>query len=208
MHILLIDDERNINRMLTVAMEADGHEVTAVESSSGALRQIQKTRFDVAFLDLRLGQEDGLEVLTQLRRADPGIAVVIITAVASFPSAVEATKLGAVDYLPKPFTPEQVRLALARIARSRSLEQRVEELEALFEPGEVDGRLAAQDAAMQAVLALAYQTAASQASVILLGESGTGKNVLAREVHRRSSRANQPFVTVSCPSLARELLES
>ena len=194
--------------MLTVAMEADGHEVAAVESSSGALRQIQKTRFDAAFLDLRLGQEDGLEVLPQLRRADPSIAVVVITAFASFPSAVEATKLGAADYLPKPFTPEQVRLVLERIGRSRRLEQRVEELESLFEPGEVDGRLAPQDAAMQDVLALAYQTAASQASVILLGESGTGKSVLAREVHRRSPRANQPFVTVSCPSLSRELLES
>ena len=208
MRILLIDDERNINRMLTVAMEADGHEVTSVESSSGALRQLQKARFDVAFLDLRLGQEDGLEVLTQLRRADPGVAVVIITAFASFPSAVEATKLGAADYLPKPFTPEQVRLVLERIGRSRRLEQRVEELESLFEPGGADGRLAAQDSAMQAVLSLAYQTAASQASVILLGESGTGKSVLAHEIHRRSPRANQPFVTVSCPSLSRELLES
>ena len=128
MRILLIDDERNINRMLSVALEADGHEVVAVESSAGALRQVQKAPFDAAFLDLRLGQEDGLTVLGQLRRADPGMSVAIITAFASFPSAVEATKLGAVDYLPKPFTPEQVRMVLGRIARNRSLERRLEEL--------------------------------------------------------------------------------
>ena len=208
MRILLIDDERNINRMLTVALEADGHTVVAVESSSGALRQVQKAPFDAAFLDLRLGQEDGLEVLTQLRRADAGMAVVIITAFASIPSAVEATRLGAADYLPKPFTPEQVRLVLGRIEQSRRLERRIEDLETLFEVREVDGRLAAQDTAMRAVLDLAHRTATSEASILLLGESGTGKSVLAREVHQRSPRGVRPFITVSCPSLSRELLES
>ena len=208
MRILLIDDERNINRMLTVALEADGHAIVAVESSSGALRQMQKAPFDAAFLDLRLGQEDGLEVLTQLRRADAGMAVVIITAFASFPSAIEATRLGAVDYLPKPFTPEQVRLVLERIEKNRQLERRIEDLEALFEVREVDGRLAAQDTAMRDVLDLAHRTAPSEASILLLGESGTGKSVLARETHQRSPRAGRPFVTVSCPSLSRELLES
>ena len=208
MRILLIDDERNINRMLTVALEGDGHEVVAVESSSGALRQVQKAPFDTAFLDLRLGQENGLEVLTQLRRADAGMAVVIITAFASFPSAVEAAKLGAADYLPKPFTPEQVRLVLGRVEQNRRLERRLEDLETLFEVREVDGRLAAQDGTMREVLDLAHRTAASEASILLLGESGTGKSVLAREIHQRSPRAGSPFVTVSCPSLSRELLES
>ena len=169
MKILLIDDERNINRMLTAALESDGHEVVAVESGSGALRQVQKTPFDAAFLDLRLGQENGMEVLAQLRRADPGMAVIVITAFASFPSAVEATRLGAVDYLPKPFTPEQVRLVLGRIEKNRRLEQRLEELESLFETREADGRLAARDSAMQCVLDLAYRTAASHASILLLG---------------------------------------
>ncbi len=208
MRILLIDDERNINRMLTVALEADGHEAVAVESSSGALRQVQKAPFDAAFLDLRLGQEDGLGVLTQLRRADVGMAVVIITAHASFQNAIEAIRLGAADYLPKPFTPEQVRLVLGRVEQNRRLERRVEDLETLFEAREVDGRLAAQDTAMRDVLDLAHRTAASEASILLLGESGTGKSVLAREIHQRSPRALHPLVTVSCPSLSRELLES
>ena len=208
MRILVIDDERTIARMLAVALEVDGHEVIAVESSSGALRQVQKTLFDVAFLDLRLGQENGLEVLTQLRRVDAGLAIVIITAFASIPTAIEATRLGAADYLPKPFTPEQVRLVLGRIEKRRGLERRVEELESLFEIPPAESALAAADSAMRNVLDLARKTATSHASIILLGESGTGKSLLARDIHQRSPRADRPFVTVSCPSLSRELLES
>ena len=207
MRVLLIDDERNIARLLAVALETDGHETVAVESGSGALRQVQKAPFDAAFLDLRLGQEDGLEVLAQLRRADPGLAVVVITAYASIPSAVEATRRGAVDYLPKPFTPEQVRLVLGRIEQRRGLERRVQELESLFQLSSGEPAAAA-DPAMQGVLDLAHRTAASHASIILLGESGTGKSVLARDIHQHSLRADRPFVTVSAPSLSRELLES
>ena len=119
------------------------------------------------------------------------MAVVIITAFASYPNVVEATKLGATDYLPKPFTPNQVRLALGRIETNRRLERRLEDLETLFEAREVDGRLAAQDTAMREVLDLAHRTAASEASMLLLGESGTGKSVLAREIHQRSARAGR-----------------
>ena len=208
MRILLIDDERNILRTLTTALETDGHEVVAVESASGALRQVQSSPFDAAFLDLRLGKEDGLTVLTQLRRADPGLAVVIITAFASIPTAIEAIRRGAADYLPKPFAPEQVRLVLTRLERDQRLQRRVEELESLFEVAPEKAASAAEGLAMRNVLDMAYQTARSHASIILLGESGTGKSVLAREIHRRSLRSHRPFVTVSCPSLSRELLES
>ncbi len=208
MRILVIDDERNIARLLSVSLEADGHEVVAVESGSGALRQVQKAPFDAAFLDLRLGEEDGLEVLARLRRADVGLAIVIITAFASIPTAIEATRRGAADYLPKPFTPEQVRMVLERIQKKRGLERRVEELESLLELPSGTAAARSEDPAMHHVLELAHKTAASHASVILLGESGTGKSVLARDIHRHSLRAERPFVTVSCPSLSRELLES
>ncbi len=208
MRILLIDDERNIARLLSVALETDGHEVVAVESSSGAVRQMQKAAFDAAFLDLRLGKENGLDVLTQLRQIDPGLAVVIITAFASIPTAVESTRLGAADYLPKPFTPAEVRLVLARLEKTRGLQRRVDELESLFQTPSAGAGAMTDDPAMQTVFDLAFRTAPSQASIILLGESGTGKSVLAREIHRRSLRSDRPFITVSCPSLSRELLES
>ncbi len=206
MRVLLIDDERNISRMMSSALETEGHEIAAVESSSGALRQLQKESFDIAFLDLRLGHEDGLEVLAKLRQADAGLAVVMITAHASIHTAVEAMRRGATDYLPKPFTPEQVRLTVERIAKTRGLERRVEELEAQAYSPAAD--LASEEPAMQKVLDFAFQAANSPASILLLGESGTGKSLLARALHRRSPRAERPFVTVSCPSLSRDLLES
>ena len=208
MRILLIDGARTITRTMSVALEADGHEAVAVGSGSGALRQVQKSPFDVAFLDLRPGSEDGLEVLAQLQRTDPALAVVMMTAFACIPTAMEAARRGAVDYLPKPFTPEQLRQVLGRIEQSRGPEHRVTKLESLAEAAPAAPGLATQDPAMRRLLELAHQTAASHASIVLLGESGTGKSVLARDIHQHSSRADQPFVTVSCPSLSRDLLES
>ena len=208
MKILLIDDERNINRMMSLALETGGHESVSVESGAGALRQMQKTPFDLAFLDVRLAQEDGLEVLGRLRRADPKLPVVLITAHGSIPMAVEAMRRGAADFITKPFTPEQVRLIVERTARTRGLERRIEHLEMLVETASPDADLTSADAGMQTVLDLAFQAAASQASILLLGESGTGKSVLARAIHARSPRHEESFVTVSCPSLSRELFES
>lgn len=210
MKVLVIDDERNIARTVAMTLEGEGHEVVATESGAGALRQLQKSAFDLAFLDLRLGGgEDGLDVLARLRAADSALAVVVITAHASVPTAVEAMRRGAVDYLPKPFTPAQVRLAAERVSRVRGLEGRVAELESLAATQLPATELESEEPAVRRVLELAFKAAASpHASLLLLGENGTGKSVLARVLHRRSPRAERPIVTVSCPSLSRELLES
>ena len=132
----------------------------------------------------------------------------MMTAFACIPTAMEAARRGAVDYLPKPFTPEQSRQVLRRIEQSRGLERRIEGPKSLSEAALATRGLAVQDPAMRRLLELAHQSAASHASIILLGESGTGKSVLARDIHQHSARANRPFVTVSCPSLSRDLLES
>ena len=208
MHILVVDDERNIARTLALTLEGDGHEVTIAENGAGAWRHAQKTGFDLVFLDLRLGREDGLDVLARLRAADAGLPVVLVTAYASVPTVVEAMRRGAADYLPKPFTPDQIRLVTERVTRGRALERRVAELElaAAAQAPEMD--LRSGEPAMQRLLETAFRAAASRASLLLLGENGTGKSVLARALHARSPRAGGAFVTVSCPSLSRELLES
>jgi NtrC-family two-component system response regulator AlgB len=167
-----------------------------------------RTPFDLALLDLRLGQEAGLDVLPGLLALAPGLPVVVITAYATIETAVEAMRRGAIDYLPKPFTPEQIRIVLDRVTRLRRLQSHVAELEEQVHSVVPEADLRTQNVAMRQVLELACRAAASDATMLLRGESGTGKGVLARTIHARSPRAAAPFVTVNCPSLSGELLES
>jgi NtrC-family two-component system response regulator AlgB len=207
MRVLVVDDEKNIRRTLAMALESMDHETEVAASSAAALEALKAARSDVVLLDLKLSQESGLDVLDEIMRVAPQTAVVMVTAYASIETAVDAMRRGAFDYLPKPCTPEQLRQVLARIEKTRRLERRVAELESRLggEGPEVD--LTTQSPAMQKVLEIAFKAADSEATVLLLGESGTGKSVLARAMHQRSPRRGA-FVTVSCPSLSRELLES
>lgn len=208
MRVLIVDDEKNIRRSLTLALEADGHTVSSALNGATALAELRSKSFDAVLLDLRLSQESGLDVLEETLRIAPQAAVVIVTAYASIETAVEAMRRGAFDYLPKPCTPEQVRQVLAWIEQTKKLERRVAELESRLgvEAPEID--LTSQAPVMQKVIDIAFRAAESEATILLLGESGTGKSVLARAIHQRSPRRTGAFVTVSCPSLSRELLES
>jgi NtrC-family two-component system response regulator AlgB len=206
--LLVIDDEASLRRTLRTALESMGHRVTEAANKAQALETLRKRRFDLAFLDLRLGTEKGLELLPEMLRAVPGLHVVIITAHASLDSAIDAMRKGAFDYLPKPFTPNQIRLVLDRSALVRGLRERVAALEEQVGQLAPDVELDTKEPAFQKVLEVAYRVAPTDATVLLRGESGTGKGVLARAVHARSKRASRAFVTVHCPSLSAELLES
>ncbi len=205
--ILVVDDEPGIRRTMSLHLEGRGHRVASAATPAEALRLAGAAHFDVVFLDVRLGTESGLDLLPRLLAADPQVKVVVITAYASVETAVEAMRLGARDYLAKPFTPEQIDLALGKVADFARLERRVEVLEGTLD--EVDPlALDSASPAMRAVLAIVEQVAASDVRLLLRGESGTGKGVIARAVHRLSPRRERPFVTVSCPALPAELLES
>ncbi len=208
MNILIIDDETSLRRTLRTALETMNHQVAEARDGAQALEFVGHRQFEVAFLDLRLAQEQGLDVLPELLRLAPGLDVVVITAYATIESAVEAMRRGAYDYLPKPFTPDQLRLVLERVAKARRLQTHVEELEEQVRSIVPEADLRTQEPVMQQALELAFKAAASDASILLRGESGTGKGVLARAIHARSSRSAAPFVTVPCPSLSAELLES
>ncbi len=208
MNILLVDDDVNLRKSLRLALEALGHKVTDAADGDRAQEQLGHHLFDVAFLDLRLGTEKGLDVLPVLLRLAPGLAVVVVTAYATIETAVEAMRRGAFDYLPKPFTPNQLRVILDRIARVRRLQSHVEELEAQVRSVVPEADLQTEEPAMQTALAVAFRAAPTEATILLRGESGTGKGVVARAVHARSPRAGHAFVTVHCPSLSGELLES
>ncbi len=208
MRLLIIDDEENIRRTTAVALEGMGHETIGVANCAGALKQLEAGNFDVAFLDLKLDGESGLDLLPELLKLAPALEVVVFTAYASVETAVEAMRRGATDYIPKPFTPEQIRRVLGKIVEARKLRRRVAELESRLMADAPATELTSTEPAMQKVFELGLKAAATPATILILGESGTGKTVLARALHANSPQRDNAFVTVNCPSLSRELLES
>lgn len=208
MNILLIDDDASLRKSLRLALETMQHRVTEARDGGQAQEVLGHNFFDVAFLDLRLAREQGLDLLPALLQLAPGLAVIVVTAYATIETAVEAMRRGAFDYLPKPFTPDQIRLVLDRVARVRRLESHVADLEEQVRWVIPEADLRTEEPAMRQALDISFRAAASEATILLRGESGTGKGVLARAIHARSPRAAAPFITVHCPSLSAELLES
>jgi two-component system, NtrC family, response regulator AlgB len=208
LRVLVVDDEKNIRSTLTVCLESMGCEVAAVPSGVAALERAARAHVDLAFVDLRLGGESGIDLIPALLAECSDIAVVVITAYASFDSAVEAIRRGAWDYLPKPFTPAQIRHVVDRLAERRALAGRVTALEAELASAAPEALLESQAPAMRAVLETIARVAPSAAPVLLRGENGTGKGVLARALHAAGRRRERPFVTVSCPTLTESLLAS
>jgi NtrC-family two-component system response regulator AlgB len=209
MNLLVIDDDASLRRTIATALEAMGHQVCAARDGAQALELLrQRPWLDAALLDLRLAREQGLDLLPELLRLAPRLPVVIITAYATIETAVEAMRRGAADYLPKPFTPDQLRAVLERIARLSRLQAQVDDLTEQIRAVVPEAELQTEEPAMRQALDVAFKAAASEATVLLRGESGTGKGVVARAIHARSPRAARPFVTVHCPSLSPELLES
>ena len=206
--VLVVDDERNIRSMIRVCLEQAGCEVREASSAEAGLAALASGPVDVAFVDLRLGTGSGLDLVPALLAEDPDLDVVVITAYASIDTAMEAVRRGARDYLPKPFTPAQIRALVERLRERRRLRARVETLEDRLAGVDPDALLETRSAAMQAALSLLRRAAASDAAVLLRGENGTGKSVLARALHRLSPRSEKPLVTVSAPTLSDQLLVS
>ena len=191
-----------------MTLDALGHECVQASNSAEAVAALNKGSFDAAFLDLRLGDEKGLELIPKMLTLEPKLNVIVFTAYSSIDTAVEAMRRGAVDYIAKPFTPEQIRQSLSRIENNRRLENRVVELESMLSSNETLADFNTEEPLVQKLFETATKAAASAATILLLGESGTGKSVLARALHRNSPFRDNAFVTVACPSLSRELLES
>ncbi len=206
--ILVVDDEPNIRKTLTIALEAEGHRVTAVSTPKDALAESNGRYFDLALVDLRLGPESGIDLIGNLQSICPWIKCIVITAYASIDTAVEAMRRGAFDYLPKPFTNDQLSVLVGKVFEVRTLEQKVEALQERLKEFVPEAVIESRSPAMQRALAMARQVADSEATILVRGESGTGKTILAHAIHSWSSRSSKPFGTVSCPSLSAELLES
>lgn len=208
MKILIVDDEKNIRTSISLAIQSEGHEPDAVDSGRIALLKMQEEPYDLVFLDMRIGDENGIEVLDSIVKLFPNVPTVVFTAHASIATAVEAMRRGAFDYLEKPFTPAQLRHIVGMVERMRRWKQQVTDLEQQVSVQSPSIDYTTDDPAMLKVMDVLNRAASSSAAMLILGESGTGKSVLARYVHDHSEVKDKPFVTVSCPSLSRELLES
>jgi len=208
LNILIIDDEANIRKTLSYCLAAEGHTVIAVSNPADALVEARMRAFDLAFLDLRLGEQDGMDLIPVLLSDSPWTKIVVITAHASIENAVAAIRRGATDYIAKPFTPDQVKLATRRIGKMRELETEIAALREDMQRLGPEDRLQSRNAGMQRVIGIARKAAASEAIVLLQGESGTGKSVFARAIHHWSPRSAKSMAVVPCPAVPSDLLES
>ena len=205
--ILVVDDEAKLGRVVVEMLEGAGHEAAHVGGGRAAVDRIRAEPPDIVLTDLRMADLDGMAVLRETRRLAPATDVVIMTAHATAQNAVDAMKEGALDYLIKPFAMDELRLRIGRIADRRALAARADALASRLDARDGFGRIVARSAKMQAVLAQARRVAATDETVLLLGESGTGKSLLARAIHHGSRRAAGPLVEVHAAALPESLVE-
>jgi len=204
-NVLIVDDEKNIRAHLATWVEGLGHRVECAADGAAALAALERTGFDVVLSDIRMPGMSGLELLREVRRRQPAALCVLMTAYATVPGAVEAMREGAYDYLVKPFDLDEVSLLLERVLEVGRLRRENEELRRAVEQPAL---LESSSPAMRRILETARQAADSDATILLGGESGTGKNVLAAAIHAWSPRREGPLAVVSCAALSEHLLES
>jgi two-component system, NtrC family, nitrogen regulation response regulator GlnG len=207
--ILVADDEESIRWVLATALTGEGHTVEQAESGGAALQRLNNDHFDLAFVDIKMPDLDGLSLLSQAREAGLSTPIVIITAQNTMANAIEAMKRGAYDYLTKPFDIEEVRLLVQRVLEMRrqaaDLTRLEEQTRRRFELGvEIIGKTPG----MQDIFKTIGRVAHTDATVLIQGESGTGKELIARAIHSHSPRWSGPFVARNCSAVPRDLLES
>jgi DNA-binding NtrC family response regulator len=206
--ILVVDDEEIVVKSCLRILGEGDYEAEGVQSGEEALRRIEEHPYDVVILDIMMPKVDGLEVLRRVKESHPDIDIIMVTGLSQIETAVRSMKLGAFDYLPKPFDPDELKVVVGRALERRRLLQ-----ENLSLKSEVSSRYRLQNIigsspAMQAVYRLIAKCAPTISTILLTGESGTGKELIARAVHYNSLRKDRPFVPVDCNSLSENLLES
>ncbi len=211
MDFLIIDDDKTIRDATSLLIEDEGHYAESTPTGENGLARLKEEKFAAVLLDVNLVNEKGLEILKQIQKYQPNLPVVMFTAQGNVQTAVEAMRLGAVDFLEKPFTREQFHLVLARIKKFNQLSENIDRLEERVQENKSQNPEILLDFAsseMKEIMDVLRRAASTPATLLINGESGTGKSVVARVVHEQSHLASKPFVTVSCPSLSKELLES
>jgi two-component system response regulator PilR (NtrC family) len=206
--ILVVDDEASMREFLEILLGKQGHRVEAAADVKGALARVAEGGVDLVITDLRLGGDSGIEVLRRVKEASPATEVVMVTAFATTENAIQAMKLGAYDYVLKPFKVDELRLVVEKALEHRALVQENRVLRRVGKPRLAAPEIIGHSAAMEEVRALVEKVAPTRTTVLVTGESGVGKEVVARAIHDKGDRRDQPFVAVNCGAIPEGLIES
>lgn len=206
--VLIVDDEENVRHMLSVLLKKEGYDIETAASAKSAIDKSNKESYDFILSDIRMPQMDGLQFLKKVKKINPNLIVIIMSAYGNVDTAIEAMKLGAYDYISKPFKPDEVLLTLKKAEERRRLQH-----ENLLLKGEMKkeysfANIIAKSPKMLAIFDTIKKVADYKTTTLLMGESGTGKELVARALHFNSSRADKPFITVNCGAIPENLLES
>jgi DNA-binding NtrC family response regulator len=206
--ILVVDDELIVRESLGGWLERDGHTVDKAASGEESLEKFEKTRYDIILLDIKMEGMSGLDVLKKVKEIDPDVSVVMITAYGSIPSAIEAMKSGAYEYLLKPFDPDELMVLVEKIRKHQAERRETQFLREQYKERTRFENMIGQSRALQGVFDLIERVAPTDSTVLIKGETGTGKGLAARAIHTKSRRAPGPFVVVNCGAFPEHLLES
>jgi two-component system, NtrC family, response regulator GlrR len=206
--ILVVDDDRNLVALLQMRLEAAGYEVVAAFDEQEAVDYVKEQLVDLSIVDLQLVRKDGIRVMEDLHLIIPDMPVIILTAHGSIESAVEAMKRGAYGYVTKPFEPEDLLFQIQKAMENRRLSSEIERLQGLLEERYSVSGIITRSSKMLKIMEAISRIARTESTVLILGESGTGKDLIAKAIHVASARKGKPFVAVNCAALPEPLLES
>jgi DNA-binding NtrC family response regulator len=208
LRILFVDDEKSLQEFMRSELPRLGHDVTVCPDGRAALKALEKSTFDAAILDLRMPGLTGMEVLEQLKQITPDTEAIVMTGHASMETAIEAVRLGAFDYITKPCKLAEIEAVLRKVAEKRDLQHKNLALQSRVQAAEGPTVLVGNSPAMAGVHRLIATVAPTDSTVLILGETGTGKELVARTLYQQSKRSEMPFVPVNCGALAENLVES
>ena len=207
-NVLVVDDEKIMQESCCRVLEKEGYTVSSADSGEAALEQCDRKSFDLVLLDLKMPGMGGIEALKRLKEMDPEVTILIMTGYPSIETAVRAIKLGAYDYITKPFTPDTLRIAVSRVLERKTLMVENQHLRQQLRSKNETDAIIGESQIMRGIYELVRRTAPTDSTVLITGESGTGKELVARAIHNYSLREEREFVTVDCSSLVETLLES